>query len=94
MHDYRRQAVAAYLEAHFAEHKLGDRYDAHAKAQVFRLSTKGERYVLIVDETFLYGKTAGEISSALRTLDVADALHRFGTILLDEHGVHESRPKP
>jgi hypothetical protein len=90
IHDYSRNAVAAYLAAHFPDYKLGDRYDAGTKAQVFRASKKGQRYVLIVDETFFRNKTSATISSALQALEVADALYRSGTILLDDNGVHDA----
>lgn len=89
MHDYSRHVVAEYLQAHFPDHKIADRYDPDAKAQVFRLSKKGQRYILIVGESFFRDKTSGELSNFVQTLKVADALYRYRTAVLDERGVYE-----
>lgn len=88
--DFKRRAVGEYLSRYFGDCKLGERYDHEADTQVFRLSRKGDRYVLRIARRYFEDRRAGDIAVQLETLKVAAVLTESRDLLLTDEGLEKA----
>lgn len=88
--DFKRRVVGEYLARYFSDCKLGEHYDYETDTQVFRLSKKGDRYVLKIARGYFDEKRAEEIAGQLEMLKVARALNEFRSVLLTNRGLEKS----
>jgi len=71
------QIVSDYLHAEFADCEIADRYDFDLDAHRFRMTKRGELFLLKISRAFLDDHTPAEIAAQLRNREVSRALRQY-----------------